>query len=163
MSTRPSHRVPIDLRGLSARPEIFRVSQTSARDPAVDAWLTGEPVELRSIARQWFIQMRHIGDDVLELIHDGCPVACVENAPFAYVNSFKSHINVGFFYGAALEDPAGLLEGSGKRMRHSKLHADGQVNGAALRDLIAAAYQDIKRRLDAEQRLTSPLPQDPRA
>ena len=69
----------------------------------------------------WFEQMRQCGDDVRELMHDGCPVACVEDAPFAYVNEFKSHVNVGFFYGAMLEDPAGILEGSGKRMRHVKL------------------------------------------
>ena len=65
--------------------------------------------------------MRACGDDVRELIHDGCPVACVEDAPFAYVNSFKSHVNVGFFNGASLDDPARLSEGSGKRMRHVKL------------------------------------------
>lgn len=84
-------------------------------------------------------------------MHDGCPVACVEDAPFGYVNAFKSHVNVGFFNGASLEDPAGLLEGSGKRMRHVKLKPDVPVNDAALGDLIDAAYVDIKARLDAER------------
>jgi len=74
-------------------------------------------------------------------------VACVENAPFGYVNSFKNHVNVGFFYGAALEDPAGLLEGSGKRMRHVKLRPGTELNSAALQDLIDAAYLDIRARL----------------
>ena len=80
-------------------------------------------------------------------MHDGCPVACVEDAPFGYVNSFKSHVNVGFFHGAALEDPAGLLEGGGKRMRHVKLRPGTEINVAALRELIKAAYLDIKVRL----------------
>ena len=31
-----------------------------------------------------------------------------------------AYVNVGFFHGAALDDPAGLLEGTGKRMRHVK-------------------------------------------
>jgi len=99
------------------------------------------------VARQWFVRMRQCGDDVRVALHDGCPVACVEDAPFAYVNSFKSHVNVGFFQGAALEDPAGLLEGNGKRMRHVKLIPGSEPNAAALETLIEAAYVDIRARL----------------
>ena len=84
-------------------------------------------------------------------MHDGCPVACVEDAAFGYVNSFRSHVNVGFFYGAVLEDPTGLLEGSGKRMRHVKLEPGRHINAAALGDLIDAAYLDIRARLGAER------------
>ncbi len=94
--------------------------------------------------------MRQCGDDVRELIHDGCPVACVEDAPFGYVNSFKKHVNVGFFHGAALKDAAGLLEGSGKRMRHVKLKPGAELNAAALSDLIDAAYMDIRARVGAD-------------
>jgi len=142
-----SRRLPLDIRGLSAREEIFRISAASKRSPAVDAWFAAGSVELRAIAQKWFTLMRKCGDDVRELIHDGCPVACVEDAPFGYVNTFKAHVNVGFFNGAALEDPAGLLEGSGKRMRHVKLDPGKDANAAELGDLIQAAYQDIKGRL----------------
>jgi hypothetical protein len=135
---------------LSGREDIFRLSGAVKRDPAVVIWLTGGPVELRSIAQKWFAQMRQCGDDVRELMHDGCPVACVEDAPFGYVNAFKSHVNVGFFYGAVLEDPAGLLEGSGKRMRHVKLGPGRQLNATALSALIDTAYMDIRDRLGAE-------------
>jgi hypothetical protein len=93
--------------------------------------------------------MRECGDDVRELIHDGCPVACVEDAPFSYVNAFKAHVNVGFFDGAELPDPAGLLEGSGKHMRHVKLKPGAAINSAALGRLIDEAYSDIKARLEA--------------
>jgi len=113
--------------------------------------LADGPAELRSIATKWFVQMRRCGDDVRELMHDGCPVACVEDAPFGYVNSFKNHVNVGFFRGAKLDDPAGVLQGSGKRMRHVKLNPGRELNAAALSDLIDAAYMDIKARLDAER------------
>jgi len=130
--------------------DILRFSGGVKQDPAVDSWLAERPSELRSIARQWFERMRQCGDDVRELVHDGCPVACVEDAPFGYVNSFKSHVNVGFFHGAMLEDPAGLLEGSGKRMRHVKLKPGLELNARALRDLIDAAYLDIKARLGEE-------------
>ena len=91
------------------------------RDPSIDIWLGEQDPELGAIARRWFVQMRERGDDVRELMHDGCPVACVGDAPFGYVNVFRAHVNVGFFLGAELDDPAGLLEGRGRRMRHVKV------------------------------------------
>jgi hypothetical protein len=150
MARRSPRRIALDLRGLIGRIDILRLTGGIKRDPAVDIWLTESPSELRSIAQKWFERMRQCGDDVRELMHDGCPVACVRDAPFGYVNSFKSHVNVGFFYGAVLEDPAGLLEGSGKRMRHVKLKPGPELNTAALRDLIDAAYLDIRARLGGE-------------
>jgi len=143
-------RIGLDLRGLSGREELFRLSGAAKRDPEIDAWLAGEPAQLRSVAQQWFARMRSCGTDVRESMHDGCPVACVEDAPFAYVNTFKAHVNVGFFRGAFLADPAALLEGSGKRMRHVKLQRDHPVNATALGDLIDAAHADIKARLARE-------------
>ena len=80
-------------------------------------------------------------------MHDGCPAACVGDAAFAYVNAFSAHVNVGFVHGAALEDPQGLLEGAGKRMRHVKIRWAQPVNEAALGALIAAAYADMRLRL----------------
>jgi hypothetical protein len=91
--------------------------------------------------------MRQCGDDVRELMHDGCPTACIDDAAFGYVNAFKDHVNVGFFYGALLEDPARLLEGTGKRMRHVKLRPGEDVDAAALSNLIDVAYADIRARL----------------
>ena len=117
-------------------------------DPAINAWLSEQSDPLGSIAQQWFDAMRQRGEDVRELMHDGCPVACVEDAPFGYVNVFKHHVNVGFFFGAELEDPAGLLEGTGKRMRHVKLSPGVSVDSPALDALIDAAYADIRARLD---------------
>jgi hypothetical protein len=144
----PRHkRVALDIRGLIDRVDLFRLSKGAKRDPAVERWLSDDSSELRAIAKEWFAHMRRCGDDVRELMHDGCPVACVEDAPFGYVNTFKAHVNVGFFYGAMLEDPAGMLEGSGKRMRHVKLKPDSEVAAEDLRDLIHAAYADIKVRL----------------
>ena len=136
---------------MTGREETFRLSGAARRDPAVDVWLTSGPVELKSIAQTWFARLRACGADVRELIHDGCPVACVQDAAFAYVNAFKSHVNLGFFHGAALKDPAGLLEGSGKRMRHARLEPAREHDAAALEELIDAAYADIKARLAAER------------
>ncbi len=104
--------------------------------------------ELGAIAREWFEAMRTCGDEVRELLHDGCPVACLGDAPFGYVNVFTSHVNVGFFHGASLPDPAGMLQGNGKYMRHVKLRSVEAANAAALSRLIEAAYSDIKARVE---------------
>src|SRR5262249_43739981 len=114
------------------------------REPAIDTWLAQQTPELSAIATRWFVQMRECGEDVRELMHDGCPVACVGDAPFGYVNVFKAHVNVGFFLGAELDDPAGLLQGNGRRMRHVKLKPDAVADSDALSALIHAAYADVK-------------------
>ena len=126
----------------------FRLPGGVKRDPAIDAWMKEQTGELGSIAQEWFDVIRERGDDVRELMHDGCPVACVEDAPFSYVDAFKAHVNVGFFHGASLPDPAGLLEGSGKYMRHVKLRPGVVGDSAGLDRLIDEAYSDIKARLD---------------
>ena len=133
------------------RHSIFRVNGSAKRDPAINRWFAEEEKALRAIGKEWFTRMRQCGQDVRELIHDGCPVACIEDAPFAYVNIYSRHVGVGFFYGSTLDDPEGLLEGSGKWMRHVKLRPESDVNTAALRALIDAAYADIKARLAAER------------
>lgn len=126
---------------------LFRLPSAVRRDPQVDAWFATPDHELRRLAQPWFERMRGCGADVRELMHDGYPTACVGDAAFAYVGAFAAHVNVGFFHGAALPDPAGLLEGSGKRMRHVKLRWGRPVDEAALTELIVAAYRDIQARL----------------
>ncbi len=130
------------------RAELLRFNGARERDPAIDAWMKEHAGELGGMACQWFEAMRKCGDEVRELLHDGCPVACLGDAPFGYVNVFRSHVNVGFFHGAALADPAGLLEGAGKFMRHVKLRPGTAVNARALNRLIDAAYSDIKARVE---------------
>ena len=115
-----------------------------ARDPAVEAWFESRANKLGKIARPWFEHMRQCGDDVRELLHDGHPTACVGDAAFGYVNAFTAHVNVGFFLGAELDDPAGLLEGNGKRMRHVKLRPGVEIDREALARLIRAAYSLVK-------------------
>ncbi len=126
--------------------ELFLLSGAVKRHPEVEAWFSGITDPLRLMVRPWFERMRACGADVRELLHDGGPVACVGDAPFGYVNAFRTHANVGFFYGAALADPSGLLEGAGKNMRHVKLRPSQELDENALAELIANAYRDIRRR-----------------
>src|SRR5690349_23277008 len=126
------------------RTELLRFDGAVERDPAIDEWMKAHRGELGAIAHQWFEVMRKCGDEVRELMHDGCPVACLGDVPFGYVNVFTSHVNVGFFQGAPLPDPARLPQGSGKFMRHVKLRPGEPTNDAALQTLIETAYSHIK-------------------
>src|SRR5579863_907372 len=128
--------------------DLLRLNGAVEREPAIDAWMKAHAGELGAIAHRWFEVMRKCGDEVRELLHDGCPVACLGDVPFGYVNVFTSHVNVGFFQGAALRDPERLLQGTGKFMRHVKLKPGTATNDAELRRLIDAAYAGIKERVE---------------
>ena len=134
---------------------LLRFPSSVKRDPAIDVWMHAHAGELGAIAQRWFEVMRACGDDVRDVLHDGHPTACVDDAAFGYVNVFKAHVNVGFFRGAEITDPHRILEGTGKFMRHVKLNSSRDVDAAALRKLIETAYTDMKRRVKAEASLTS--------
>lgn len=123
---------------------LFRLSGTKPHEPAIDAWINRQVPELRDIARRWFEAFRQSGSDVRELLHDGCPTACIGDAALGYVNVFREHVNVGFFHGAELDDPSRLLEGRGRQMRHVKLRPETPVHEAALEALIRAAYAHLR-------------------
>lgn len=112
-----------------------------------DLWLEQKAEELRPIASKWLEIIKNVGPEVEAIFHDNYPIGCIDDAPFAYVNIYTSHVNVGFFYGAYLPDPSGILEGTGKHMRHVKLRPDSEHNEKAISTLIIAAYKDIKFRL----------------
>jgi hypothetical protein len=124
--------------------QLLRFPSSVRRDPAIEAWMNEHHGDLGAIARYRFEVMRNCGDDVRELLHDGHPAACVADAAFAYVNAFKAHVNVGFFRGAELSDPNGLLDGTGKCTRHVKLRPEGDVDAAALLTQVDAAYAAMK-------------------
>jgi len=145
------HKIPAPAPKLSesnTHMELLRFNDTVEHDPNIDAWMKHHAGELGTIAHHWFEVMRNSGDEVRELLHDGGPVVCLGDVPFAYVNAFTSHVNVGFFQGASLPDPAHLLQGTGKFMRHVKLKPGTPANIAAISTLIAAAYTDIKSRIE---------------
>ena len=128
----------------------MRFPDAVRRDPEVDVWFAAPDHELRRLAQPWFERMRDCGADVCELLHDGHPTACLGDAAFGYVNAFNAHVNVGFFQGASLADPNGLLQGAGKRMRHVKVRWGKAFDEAALSELIAAAYRDMRERVQSQ-------------
>jgi hypothetical protein len=84
---------------------ILRFPSAVKHEPAIDAWLHAQHDDMKPLLEVWFSRMRRCGSDVRELLHDGCATACVHDAAFGYVNAFKHHVNIGFFFGALLADP----------------------------------------------------------
>jgi hypothetical protein len=58
---------------------------------------------------------------------------------FCYISAQKNDVNLGFYYGAELPDPEGLLQGTGKLLRHLKIRDAKALRGPALRQLLKVA------------------------
>ncbi len=56
-----------------------------------------------------------------------------------YLSAERSHVKLGFFTGGHLADPEGLLEGTGKKMRHIKVRSVSDIRRNAFLDLIKDA------------------------
>ncbi len=66
---------------------------------------------------------------------------------YVYIAPKSQHVNFGFYYGASLDDPAGLMEGSGKQMRHIKLRNPAEAQSAPMEALIVKAIAERKQAL----------------
>lgn len=94
------------------------------QDLIMDTWLKTKALIVQPLAVRWFNEILNCGSDAQSIFHDGCPMGCVNSTPFAYVNAFRAHVNIGFFYGTELFYKTGMLEGNEKRMRHVRLLPD---------------------------------------
>jgi hypothetical protein len=110
------------------------------RDPAVDEYLARK-VGIPGETARWLADIcRTTIPGVKEAIWHGSPKFCLDDGTcIAYVSTHKDHANLGFIQGAQLEDPDGLLEGTGKGLRHIKLEKVGAVPKAKLVKLLRGA------------------------
>ena len=58
-----------------------------------------------------------------------------------YLAAHTSHVNLGFYQGARLKDPKKILGGTGKGLRHVKVHSVGEAGNPALKELIREAVR----------------------
>lgn len=59
--------------------------------------------------------------------------------PKVYIHTEDDHVQLGFYAGARLDDPHGLLAGKGKHVRHVKVRTAGDVQPEAFTALIRQA------------------------
>lgn len=68
---------------------------------------------------------------------------------YVYLMPQKTHLNLGFYHGVAVPDPDGLLEGTGKSLRHVKLASSLEATSPAIRRLVEAAIDERRTALGA--------------
>ncbi|MEO8027025.1 MAG: DUF1801 domain-containing protein [Bryobacteraceae bacterium] len=61
------------------------------------------------------------------------------DGPFCLFRVAKAHVSLMFTRATSLPDPQGLLEGTGKNMRHVKLKTMADLKREGLRELVVAA------------------------
>jgi hypothetical protein len=114
---------------------------------AIDDWLKEKPQHLQAEAMRWYQEIEAIGPEVEMIFHDDHPIGCVEDAPFAELQVYSAHINLGFYYGAFFYDEKQWLQGTGKRMRHIKIKPESSPDEKTIRTFLKTAYLDIQKRL----------------
>ena len=111
------------------------------------------PEELRPIMIQLRELILDIDPDSTEVVRLGDRAATFGVGPkkmsegYAYIMPHKKWINLGFYKGATLPDPEGLMEGTGKSLRHVKIRSIDMGSSPAIRDLLIAAFNERKEAL----------------
>jgi hypothetical protein len=88
-----------------------------------------------SVAR--FVQ--EIVPGLKETVHSWGVPTFEAPAPFCLYMISKNHLTFGFHFGTSLDDPEGLLEGTGKNIRHMKLFKVEDLEQKGLRELVQSA------------------------
>jgi hypothetical protein len=120
--------------------------------PSFDAYLDAQAPRQQAIIRKVRAVVKRSAPRLVESVKWGNGCWVDGNSPIAYVHCAPDHVQFGFFDGSALADPRGLLQGSGRFVRHVKLrHAADvapRVLAAFLRQAVARGHPafGVKRR-----------------
>ncbi len=112
----------------------------------LDAYLRDKDPGLLEIVSVLRALMKETVPDVTETINPWGIPTFEFIGPLCYYMVGKRHVTLGFHRGAHLGDPSGVLEATGKGLRHVKLRKVEDLNRGGLRDLVEAAA-----RLNREQ------------
>ena len=113
-----------------------------------DEAISGSSAQVQEIARRLRQLILDVYPDVVEvpwrkqrIIGYGVgPKKMSEH--FCYIAAYKVHVNLGFYRGAGLPDPEGLMEGTGKELRHVKVRDPSEVEQPALRQLVQLSLEE---------------------
>ena len=70
---------------------------------------------------------------------------------FCYIGAHRDHANLGFYYGAELPDPEGLMEGTGQKLRHIKVRDTEGIDLSSLRRYVQLALDERKETLGIQK------------
>ncbi len=110
--------------------------------------------EIEQIARSLRTLILRLDPEAVEVVRLGDNAASFGlgtkkmSEAYAYIMPKKGYVNLGFYNGAALADPAGLIEGTGKRLRHVKVYSSEDADRPELRRLIESAKAERRQALD---------------
>jgi hypothetical protein len=122
--------------------------KTDGTQGTFDAILGGHSPEIREIAHGLRRIVARIHSTSVETPRSGEKCTTYGIGPrkmtqaFAYIMPFRDHVNLGFYHGAFLSDPNGILEGAGKGARHIKVKSPADVSSPAIKALIHAAVTE---------------------
>lgn len=108
------------------------------------------PTELRPIAKALRRLVLEVDPEAVEVVRLGDQAATYGVGPkkmsegYAYIAPQKNWINLGFYKGADLPDPSGLMEGTGKKLRHVKIRSLDDVHQEGIRELVGHALTERK-------------------
>jgi hypothetical protein len=114
-------------------------------DQSVTAYLAGlRPAQAEMVARLRQVVLLTV-PGARETVVNGL-LNFANGDDFAYIRVYKDTVNLGFWHGAALDDPNHLLIGDDKRMRHIKVDSLSGINAAAFMSLLRQAAAQARER-----------------
>ena len=112
--------------------------KTSGRDKGKSPYMKDENPELRKVVRALRSFVKGAVPGMKETVNSWGVSTFEKENPFCCYMVGKHHVTFGFHYGTSLEDPEGLLEGTGKNIRHVKLRTAADLERKGLRQLVVA-------------------------
>lgn len=104
----------------------------------VDGYVTGLPSPLQVIVQRLRELVRDAAPEAAETLKWSQPVF-EANGPFAQIDAHENHVNFGFWRGAMLKAPIGVLQDGDQAMRHLKVFSLEDIKADILRTLVRQA------------------------
>ena len=104
-----------------------------------DEYVEDQSAKNRAIIRALRRFVRRVQPGLDESVKWGNGCCIGRDGPVAYVYSATGYVQFGFFRGSSLKDPKGLLEGSGRYVRHTKVRAPSGIDERAFAALLRQA------------------------
>lgn len=111
-----SHKIPLAKKHAEA-------DKNAAKSPLIDEYVAGLTGWKRDVAQELREVVRRASHELTEEVKWGWPCYTADGKCICGFMDMKETVNLVFYVGAELDDPHGLIEGTGKSMRHVKLRS----------------------------------------